>query len=474
MFNFLFSAIGRILVWLARQLARLIAWLTLQAVRHPRTTSTAGALAGGVAWLGWQLCATVAGGLFVALSTWKAAHPVTFENTVGTWTRSWWNKWWIYRRTWEKVLTRCDLTIQAKGEVYLPKLKDVRSTPWWDHLTVEMPIGQSPKRYEHEETADALRLGFKAERLVIKRLKPRLLELALMRRDPLLEPVPATAIPASVQAIDWKRIPVGRDEFGQPYTISLLGGHTAAAGSSGAGKASLEWNAMRAIAPAIAAGWVRLVFIDPKLMELAQAKAIVAPSDYAAHEADVLELLQRLVGEMGERLADLGERGERDFEPGPDRPLTLICIDELAPLLSIWKRSTRDKIEDALRALLTQGRAGGFILLGAIQEPTKDVFQVRDLFTRRIALRLPNKSNTEAALIEDATDYGALSHEIPESLPGLLFSIESGARRAVRARFGHVRNEDVEELVAYVENARKVVQLGDWAGTGTDRAENAA
>lgn len=464
MLNFLFSAVGKLLVWLAKQIARLIAWLTVQAVLHPRTSTTAGTTAASVAVLGWQLCLAAAGAAFVGLSTWKAAHPESFGRTVETWARTWWHRWWIYRRQWAMVFTRCELTVQAGDEVFFPKLKGVRSTPWWDYLRVELPVGQSPKRYEHEETADALRLAFKGERLVLKRLQPRLVEIALMRRDPLLTVVPATPIPADIAAIDWRRVPVGIDEFGQPYTVSLLGGHTVVAGSTGGGKAGLEWNILRAVAPAIPAGLVRCVFIDPKLKELSQARSLCAPGDYVGLGTDDLQaatvaLLERLVAEMNEANEADATGGERDFTPRKGRPLTLICIDELAPLLKYWARRTRDKIEDALGLLLTQGRAAGFIVVGAIQEPTKDVFQVRDLFTRRLALRLPTESHTEAALIEKAVDYGAACHEIPESLPGVLYSLQDGARSTVRARLGYVRADDITELVAYVEAATKVVEL---------------
>ena len=471
MLNFLFSAVGKLLVWLTKQIARLIAWLAVQAVMHPRSTGAAGTAAASVAFLGWQLCLALAGCTLGALSTWKAAHPASFAATVGTWTRTWWRRWWVYRRTWAEAFTRCELTVQAGNVVAVPKLKRVCSTPWWDHLTVDMPVGQSSKAYRREETADALRLAFMARRIVIKELVPRKVELSLMRRDPLEEPVPATAIPASVEAIDWRRIPVGIDEFGDPYTVSLLGGHTAVAGSTGAGKASLEWNVLRGIAPAIQAGLVRLVPIDPKMMELAKLKSVVADGDYVGDGTPenelpdaTLALLQRLCDELGEAKAAAAAAGVRDFTPSKERPLTLIVIDELAPLLDIWSRSIVGKIEDCLRLLLTQGRAGGFILIGAIQEPQKDVFRLRDLFTRRLALRLPNETCTDAALIEKATEYGALSHDIPESQPGVFFSLQDGARSCVRARFGYVTDDHIDELVTYLTPSATVVDIADRAG----------
>lgn len=471
MFNFLFAAVGKILWWLAQQLARLIAWMTLQAVFHPRSTTTAGAMAAGIAWFGWQLCLTVAGGLFVTLSTWKAAHPVSFGKTFGTWARTWWHKWWIYRRTWKDAFTRCDLTVQAGTEVHLPKLKRMRTTPYWDHLRVEMQVGQAASHFL--QRSDELRGAFRAERIVVKEVKPRGLEMAFMRRDPLLASVPATSFPASVDAIDWRAIPIGLTEFGDLFTVSLLGGHTCCAGSTGGGKSGVQWNILRGIAPAIPAGLVRLVGIDPKGKELRRARALFAADDYAVTEDDVLALLERLVQEMNKANEADGAAGERDFRPRAGRPLTLIIIDELAPLLKYWTRRMRDKIEDALGLLLTQGRAVGYIVLGAIQEPTKDVFGIRDLFTRRLALRLPTESHTEAALVEKAVDYGAFSHQISESTPGVLFALQDGARATIRARLGHVRDADIDDLVAYVETATKVVNLDTWSGGGS-RLENVA
>jgi S-DNA-T family DNA segregation ATPase FtsK/SpoIIIE len=100
-------------------------------------------------------------------------------------------------------------------------------------------------------------------------------------------------------------------------------------------------------------------------------------------------------------------------------------------------------------------------LIGAIQEPTKDVFDLRDLFTMRIALRLPSPTNTDAALIDDAVKFGALCHEIPKSLPGVFYSLQDGATSTVRARFGYVRDSDIEELVAYLTPSATVVELAD-------------
>jgi len=272
--------------------------------------------------------------------------------------------------------------------------------------------------------------------------------------------VPATPIPASLEAVDFRRIPIGMDEFGQPFTVSLLGGTLCASGSIGAGKAGVEWNIMRGIAPAMRAGLVRNIGIDPKIKELMQGRALFAEGDYATGPEDTVALLERVVADMQRHNQRDGEQGERDFEPRQGRPLTVVWVDEGAPLVRYWPRSIRSKIDDLLGLILTQGRAAGYTVVFLIQEPTKDTFTLRDLFTRRLALRLPTESHTDAALIEDAVEYGALCHQISESTPGVLFSLQDGARSTVRARLGYVENHHVRELVEYVTSGQNVIDLG--------------
>lgn len=459
--GFLFDLAGRILVWFIKSITRALWRLIVIAVCHPRTSAALALGATLVLQFGALRIATVTGALLLLASTWKAAHRASFEATLGGWARTWWRRWYAYRRTWLAVCTRCDLAVVDGDETYVPKISKVTTTAYWDHILVTPQVGQALPNYQ--DAVERLRIAFGAKRAVAREISPSVFELAFMRRDPLLSVVPATPIPASLDAVDYRALPVGRDEYGEPYTMSVLGGHTSIAGATGAGKAGVGWNLLRALGPAIAAGLVRVVLVDPKGKELRQARPIAAPGDYVGAEPEaVLALLDRLVGEMNAANERDGANGERDFDVRPGRPLTLILVDELAPLLHYWPRSIRSKIEDALGLLLTQGRAAGFTVIGAIQEPTKDVFTIRDLFARRIAMRLPTESHTDAALVEDAVKYGAECHLIPVTegvAEGVFFSLQAGARATLRARLGWVRNEHIKELVDYVMNARKVVDL---------------
>jgi S-DNA-T family DNA segregation ATPase FtsK/SpoIIIE len=467
--GFLFDLVGTILVWLIKMLTRLLWRLIVIVVCHPRTTAAVTLGATLILHFGAALIATIAGVLLAAAATWKAAHGDSFEATVGTWVRTWWRRWYAYRRQWVKVCTRCELAVTDGDKVHLPRVSKVVTTRHWDRLTVRPQIGQELATFR--DAGEKLRIAFGAQRAAVREISPTLFGLDFMRSDPFqVGTVPATPIPASVEEVDFRRIPIGVDEFGDPFCVSLLGGTMCGSGSIGAGKAGIEWNILRGIAPAIAAGLVRPIFIDPKIMELAQGHALVADDDYATGPEDTVALLEGVLADMKRDGARKGEQGERDFEPGPGRPLTVIFVDEGAPLVRYWPRSIRSKIDDLLGTILTQGRAVGYTVVFLIQEPTKDTFTLRDLFTRRLALRLPTESHTDAALIEDAVEYGAQAHRISESTPGVLFSLQDGARSITRARLGYVENHHIRELVEYVREARKVVSLDARRSADTEKA----
>src|SRR5688572_9629939 len=116
--DYLFSLVGRLLLWLTKLLAKLIWRVVPLAVCHPRTTTAAAVMATLVLYVGWVRISVTAACL---LATWKAAHRRTFDATVQTWVRTWWRRWWCYRRQWVKVFTRCELTVIDGDQVHPPK-----------------------------------------------------------------------------------------------------------------------------------------------------------------------------------------------------------------------------------------------------------------------------------------------------------------------------------------------------------------
>jgi hypothetical protein len=62
----------------------------------------------------------------------------------------------------------------------------------------------------------------------------------------------------------------------------------------------------------------------------------------------------------------------RLHQPSPAEPLIVILIDELAALAHVNERAMRRRIENALGLLLSQDRAVGVTVIGAIQDPPQE------------------------------------------------------------------------------------------------------
>ena len=78
------------------------------------------------------------------------------------------------------------------------------------------------------------------------------------------------------------------------------------AGATGSGKGSVIWSLIRALLPAIAAGWVQVWALDPKRMELSFGRALF--HRYACHAIAMVELLEAAVAEMQRRAEQFGGR----------------------------------------------------------------------------------------------------------------------------------------------------------------------
>ena len=66
----------------------------------------------------------------------------------------------------------------------------------------------------------------------------------------------------------------------------------------------------------------------------------------------------------------------------------------------------------AIATLTSQGRSVGVCVVGALQDPRKDVISLRNLFSTRIALRLDESDQVDMVLGDGARDRGALADQI--------------------------------------------------------------
>jgi DNA segregation ATPase FtsK/SpoIIIE, S-DNA-T family len=248
--------------------------------------------------------------------------------------------------------------------------------------------------------------------------------------------------------VDVRRVWSGRTDYGTDWHQSLQGSHTLHAGATGAGKGAQMWCPLVSIAPAIRDGLVRLSGIDPKGMELAYGRRIF--HRYAVTGKDALALLDDLIEGADKRKAEFA--GHRRSVPiSRENPLEIVEFDEIGALIRyIGDRKLREAITERVALLTTQGRALGYTVRGYVQEPTKDTVPVRELFPRRICLRVAAKSHVGMVLGDQAYERGAWANRIGESEPGVGYLFGEGIREPLRIRGGWVPDQTIKELEAFV------------------------
>ena len=384
------------------QLCRFIGWLVRLAVRHPVLSLALAVLGWMWAETGWLGVTLLLVWAVVGLAGWRVLWPVGFARWVARPARSAWRAR-RYRRRWASVMTISGLAPFYQGQIILPVLGKVRSTRYVDRVYVRLVSGQSAA--EVADRADNLAHGFGAMLCRVRTARSGAVVLEFVRRDALAAIVAAAPMLARP---DLRALEVGRREDGLPWLIRLHGTHVLIAGATGAGKASLLWGLVRAMFPLMQQGLVRVLAADPKLMELAFGRIIFdTHGEYAADPAAVADMLERAVADMLARAARFAGH-QRDHTPTVADPFTVVLVDEVAFLTAYQPdRKLRERIMNALATLTTQGRAVGYCVVAALQDPRKEVLSIRNLFPDRIAMRLDEPEQVDMVLGDGARDRGA-------------------------------------------------------------------
>jgi DNA segregation ATPase FtsK/SpoIIIE, S-DNA-T family len=440
------------------QLARLTGLLIRFLARHP--VAVLAIITGVVLWrtIGSAGLVALAVSLAAVLALWRWRFPVSFTRFVAGPARGRWRAWY-YRRRWAPVMTIGRLAPVYQGRVLLPVMSKVTTTGYTDRVAVRLVSGQSAADFAAR--ADNLAHGFGAVLCRVRSARAGALVLEFVRRDALAAIIPALLIPAHVNL---RALPVGKREDGQAWLIRVHGTHVLIAGATGAGKASLLWSIVRALLPAMAAGLVRVWAADPKLMELAYGRAIFDRyGRYAADAEAIVVMLEDAVADMQARAAQFAGK-HRDHTPTAEHPFVVILVDEVAFLTAyLPDRQLRDRVKAALATLTTQGRAVGFCVIAALQDPRKEVMSIRNLFPDRIAMRLDEPEQVDMVLGDGARDRGALADLIstgPATGAGVAYVRLETDPDPVRVRAAWVTDTDIAAMAAAYAPALRAVEAG--------------
>jgi DNA segregation ATPase FtsK/SpoIIIE, S-DNA-T family len=329
----------------------------------------------------------------------------------------------------------------GSSEWIVPRLR-FRLSPWGFRGRARLVAGLVPEDFAAR--VPALTHAWYAHAIRVDSPRRGWVSLTVLRRDPLSTPVPALPVP---DAPDPYGLPVGRCEDGRTWLLRLLGRHILIAGSTGAGKGSVQWSILRAICPLIHSRLVEVWTADPKRMEFPAGRPLFAR--YATDPERIVVLAEDaavLLDERAGRLAGL----TRQHQPTPGEPLIVLNLDEIAFLTAyLPDRKLRERFGQALARILTQGRAVGVLVMAAVQDPRKDVLTWRNLFPTRVALRLDDESQVDMVLGDGALERGAACHLISpdeHAGAGTGYVLEEGHPWPVRVRAGHITDNDITAM----------------------------
>ncbi len=247
-------------------------------------------------------------------------------------------------------------------------------------------------------------------------------------------------------------VALGRDIPGKPIYCDLAKmPHLLIAGSTGSGKSVCINSILTSILCHATPDQVRMIMIDPKVVELAVYNGIphlYMPVVTKAKEAAAT--LAWAVAEMNRRYALFAENSVRDiagynefltYNGEKPLPLVLIVIDELADLMTVAAK----EVEDHIARLAAMARAAGLHLVIATQRPSVDVITgvIKSNVPSRIAFAV--SSGVDSRTILDSVGAEKLLGK------GDMLYAPLSAPKPVRGQGAFLKDAEVEAVVDYLK-----------------------
>lgn len=272
-------------------------------------------------------------------------------------------------------------------------------------------------------------------------------------------------------------IALGKNIVGEPFVADLARmPHLLVAGATGAGKSVCINGLISSILFKATPEEVRLIMIDPKVVELTMYNDIphlMVPVITEPKKA--AEALKWAVAEMEARyqkLAKLGVRHLSDYnrklaakppetvegvEPEKAMPYIVIIIDEFADLML----TAPADVETSLMSLAQKSRAVGIHIVLATQRPSVNVITgvIKANFPSRIAFQVASKIDSRTILDSNGAER-LLGRGDMLFLPG-------GQGEPVRVHGAFISGEETERLVAAIKaNGYQAEEVAVFAGPG--------
>ena len=244
-------------------------------------------------------------------------------------------------------------------------------------------------------------------------------------------------------------VAVGVDIAGQPVIASLdRMPHLLIAGATGSGKSVCLNALILSLLYKASPEEVKIIMIDPKMVELSMYNGIPHLSVPVVTEAEkAAAVLKAVVAEMENRYKLFAARGVRDLtrynqslkKDETALPYVVVIIDELADLMMI----APVEVEDAICRLAQMARATGIHLVVATQRPSVDVI------TGLIKANIPSRiAFAVSSQVDSRTILDGVGAEQLLGRGDMLFS-PAGALKPLRVQGALVLDEELKKVTEY-------------------------
>ncbi|WP_230495654.1 DNA translocase FtsK [Pseudoneobacillus rhizosphaerae] len=257
-------------------------------------------------------------------------------------------------------------------------------------------------------------------------------------------------------------IGLGRDITGEAVLAELNKmPHLLVAGATGSGKSVCINGIITSILMRAKPHEVKLMMIDPKMVELNVYNGIphlLAPVVTDAKKAS--QALKKVVNEMERRYDLFSHTGTRNIEgyndyikrinqeEGEKQPLLpyiVVIVDELADLMMV----ASSDVEDSITRLAQMARAAGIHLIIATQRPSVDVITgvIKANIPSRIAFAVSSQIDSRTIL-----DMGGAEKLLGR---GDMLFLPVGASKPIRVQGAFLSDSEVEDTVGFVIGQQK-------------------
>ena len=245
-------------------------------------------------------------------------------------------------------------------------------------------------------------------------------------------------------------VSLGKDIAGNPVIADLTKmPHLLVAGTTGSGKSVCINTFIASILFKQRPEDVKLVLIDPKVVELSVYNGIPhLMTPVVTDPKKAANALRWAVREMDDRYKRFSQGFARDIksfnEKYPDEamPYVVIIIDEMADLMM----AASSDVEDSICRLAQKARACGMHLVLATQRPSVDVITglIKANIPSRIAFRVSSQTDSRTIL-----DMGGAEKLIGN---GDMFYFPTGAPKPIRVQGAFISDAEIEQLVTFIKN----------------------